>query len=171
MKIFQEELTNKKGFTLLEVMIAILVIMVGTVGVINVLQATTSSVSVSSSRLQAVYLAQEGLEIVRNVRDANWLEARTVPTSWSEGLGTGEWEADYLSQSLFDDYDGDFLNIDANGFYSYSPGTQTGFKRKITVNADPNPLIEKINVRVEVFWTNRGEQLSFSAEENLYNLR
>ena len=159
--IFQSK--RNKGFTLLEVILAIFVIMVGIAGTLGLIQQGISYTQLSSSRLTANYLAQEGIEIVRNIRDANWLKMST----WSDGIPSGDWEADYKTQNLTRSYAGTPLNIDSNGFYSYFSGSPTKFKRKITVAKDTDIL--KISVQVE--WQERGRDNQVTVQENLYNWR
>jgi len=159
---------KKRGFTLLEVILAIFVIMVGIAGTLGIIQQGISYTQLSSSRLAANYLAQEGIEIVRNIRDANWLEMRTnSDITWSDGIPSGDWEADYKTQNLTRSYTGTPLNIDSSGFYSYSSGSPTKFKRKITIAKDTDIL--KISVQVE--WQERGRNNQVTAQENLYNWR
>lgn len=62
-----------KGFTLIEVIVAIFLVTVGIGGVYALIQRTTAFTPVVSARFTAVYLAQEGIELVRNKRDSNWL--------------------------------------------------------------------------------------------------
>ena len=159
---------KKRGFTLLEVILAIFVIMVGIAGTLGIIQQGISYTQLSSSRLAANYLAQEGIEIVRNIRDANWLKMRTNSgITWSDGIPSGDWEADYKTQNLTRSYAGTYLNIDSSGFYSYSSGSPTKFKRKITIAKDTDIL--KISVQVE--WQERGRDNQVTAQENLYNWR
>jgi len=158
---------NKCGFTLVEVLTAIFVILVGIVGALAVIQQTITYTALSSSRLVASYLAQEGIEIVRNIRDGNWLEE----AAWDDGLGGGDWEADYTTQELTDTYDGDFLNIDSNGFYSYSAGSPTKFKRKITIVSDLDGSDPRLRVSVLVEWQQVGKNNQVTAQEYLYNWR
>ncbi len=63
-----------KGFTLIEVVMVIFIISVGLLATFNVVQNITVYSKLTSSRLTATYLAQEGIELVRNRRDTNWLE-------------------------------------------------------------------------------------------------
>lgn len=85
--------SNKKGFTLLEVTTGTFLLTIGVLGVFALIQMIAAFTSSVSSQLTAVYLAQEAIENVRNIRDSNWLEQRyeiTVP--WDEGISTGNWE-------------------------------------------------------------------------------
>jgi len=63
-----------KGFTILEVLVAVLVITVGVLAAFRMAQNITVFSRINASRLTATYLAQEGIELVRNQRDNNWLQ-------------------------------------------------------------------------------------------------
>ena len=155
----------KRGFTLLEVLVATFIITVGIMGSLSLVSRTIYSANISSKRLIAVYLAQEGIEIVRNIRDTNWLEQ----ISWNDGLigclfPTG-CEADYDDQALVSYLDRK-LYIDNNGVFSYSPSaTQTEFKRRITVTPNGSDILE---ILVSVDWQGK---IEVTAQENLYNWR
>jgi len=166
---------TKRGFSLLEVLIAIFIIIVGFSGSVALIVKTIRLSSLSVSRLRAAYLAQEGAELIRNVRDTNWLQIRQGDgVDWDEGLsnhcpGSG-FIVDYTYSGQlnpdFPCYSGQFLRIDNNGFYNYSSGQVTKFQRKITINKIDD---DTIGVLVEVFWKEHGENYSFSLQENLYN--
>ncbi|MCK4453842.1 prepilin-type N-terminal cleavage/methylation domain-containing protein [Candidatus Parcubacteria bacterium] len=72
----------KKGFSLLEVLVAITVITVGLVGIVGLIVYNISISRVSSNKVIAVNLAQEGIEAVKNIRDSNWLAKK----DWYEGI-------------------------------------------------------------------------------------
>ena len=163
----------RQGFTLMEAIVAIFVITAGIVGVLSLVTQTISSAIVSEDKLIAAYLAQEGIEIIRNIRDTNWIEAETYFNDWNEGLTgcSGGCEADYTTSSILDptlpSYNGGrFLKIDG-GFYNYTSGTDTKFKRKITIGS--GPIADSLNVKVEVFWQEKGKTFNVPAQENLYN--
>lgn len=172
MLTFFNFLKRKNGFTLVEVLTAIFVILVGVVGTMATIQQTLAYTSLSASRLVASYLAQEGIEIVRNFRDGNWLEQRTnPPLPWTNGLSSGDWEVDY-NDTVLTAYvgAGRYLKIDG-GFYNYESGTNTKFKRKITIVQDSdggNPCL-KVSVLVE--WQQVGKTHQVTAQEYLYNWR
>ena len=175
----------KKGFTVIEVIVAIFVIVTGIVGVLALVTQTISSATYSSNKLIAAYLAQEGIEIVRDIRDTNWLEQYTDPSNlWDEGLtgcggvcdettGNGcivDYNHSYDPLDPYDPdlplYTGQVLNIDTtNGFYSYSVPTPTKFKRKIVIT----PGVDILAVCVRVEWQEKGVTRQITAQENLYN--
>ena len=170
----------RKGFTLLEVVIAVSVVSVGLVGALLLITRTVSQMNLFSSRLIASYLSQEGIEIVRNIRDTNWLEQATDPSVlWDEGLNTpaclAGCEADYITGSANDTIPlkptlpaygtGRLLKIDNDGFYNYSTVTDTRFKREITIV----PTATTLTVTVETTWTEKAKSYSHKAQEVLYN--
>lgn len=162
------------GFTLLEVILAITCLTIAVGASFALIQQTLASATVIQSKLIASYLVQSGIEIVKNIRDGNWLEQRVDPfISWDEGLPEGDWEIDFKNQILPYDTHGHFLNIDSDGFYSYSPGPPSHFKRKISIsekidlNGDKKP--DKMKVLVEVQWRERGRIQSIQAMEYLTN--
>ena len=149
------------GFTLLEVLISLTIITVGVVGVFALVQQTVSLLPISEQRLTASYLAQEGVEIVRNLRDANIVKGQV----WNLGLtGCGAGcEADYLSSSLTA-WNSRYL-LDNNYFYSYVAGNPTIYKRKITIASTANVL----KITIEVSWQERTRPHSVKAREDIYN--
>jgi Tfp pilus assembly protein PilV len=149
-----------KSFTLIETIVTIFILTTGILALSSLISYFISISSISSQRLIAAYLAQEGIEIVRNLRDANLLGGR----NWDYGLSNGDWQADYDDTTLFA-YTGSFLNLETNGFYGYGPGTQTNFKRRISLQKSGDVL----KILVEVSWQERGRSHSLISQENIYN--
>jgi len=152
----------KKGFTLIEVILAISILTIGASAAWVTLQKILTFTQPLPSRLIATYLLQEGLEIARNVRDKGWIEGK----EWGDGIPNGERQADYKSVNLAQNYSDESLNIDANGFYSHSPGTPTRFKRKFIISKPTSYIIEVV---VEVSWEERGKTHTISGQLDLYN--
>lgn len=158
---------RKNGFTLLEVIITLFVVIVGVVAVYIASQQSLFYTQNSISQLTAAYLAQEGIEIVRNIRDTNWLNNR----NWDTGLtaceaSSGGCEADYGDGSLSPSGATLIpLNLETTGFYGYNSGTPTRFTRRITIGSEPGYL--KVIVLVE--WKQKGGgPKSIGIQENLY---
>jgi len=76
---------KKNAFTLLEVILAISILTVGVAGSFVLIQSTLVSASLNKSKLAAYYLAQEGIETIRNTRDNNLLAIH-------RGVGGVEWD-------------------------------------------------------------------------------
>ena len=153
----------KKGFTLIEVTVAIFVITVGIVGIYTLVPKIISISSANIDTFIASQLAREGIEIVRNIRDTNWLEGN----SWDDGLNNcaGGCEIDYNDPALVT-FQNRYLKIDPNnpnkGFYNYENGKDTKFKRKIVISGT-----DILNINVEIIWP--GEDSPFLVKENLYD--
>jgi len=181
------ESTNKnKGFTIIEVISAIFVLLIGILASYTVIQQIIGYTSIVSSRLVAAYLAQEGIEIVRNIRDTNWLQGEQTGYGLVK-VGSGpDWEADYTTTTFIGtekDLCGDtpyynchtynlnnYLKI-LDNFYKYPlPGTPTKFQRRITVTSlNQNPDADEFRVSVVVFWKDKGKSYTITAQEYLYS--
>jgi Tfp pilus assembly protein PilV len=72
---------NNKAFTLLEVLLAITFITVVFTAITGLILTTLQVNRKNVHNLQATYLAQEGIEAMRYIRDSNWLQNY----SWDEG--------------------------------------------------------------------------------------
>ena len=179
-KLKTPSLKISRGFTLLEVVAAIFILTLGLGASFSLIQQTLAMASVVESKLTAVYLAQEGIEIIRNIRDTNWLEQRAGMNSWDDGLTVCDpcCEGDYrtdtspsltLNSLLQCDYDQlHFLDINEDGFYSYATSgsfVPTKFKRKITIETEPG----KAKISVEVKWTERGKFYNIEICEDITN--
>jgi type II secretory pathway pseudopilin PulG len=158
-----------KGFTLIEVIFAIFILTMSGFAAFSLIQSSLVPATINRSSLVAYYLAQEGAEIARNIRDNNWLEN----TAWNEGLTAGDWEADYNDGAL-SAYAGRYLYIsDASKLFAYiaSPAEndeRSKFQRKITISDVSSGTIE---VSVVVYWSERGRDHDISLTSQLTNWR
>jgi len=84
------------GFTLVEVLLSVTILTIGIIGSISLIGYNINAVTHSVNRLMASNLAQDGFELVRGVRDTNWLQGKTAqadndPNSWRssiQGIGS-----------------------------------------------------------------------------------
>jgi len=63
---------NKKGFGLLEIAVSISVIMISVIPIVNLLSLSLKEEKDVEDSLVAIYMAQEAMEIVREIRDDDW---------------------------------------------------------------------------------------------------
>lgn len=158
----------KNGFTLIEMIVSVAIITIGVFGVFSVITNYSQKTQQQKERLIATYLCQEGMEIVKNIRDANLV----AEVSWSEGLDSctsalGSCEADFLSTDLDRYYDSHYLYIqNSSGAYLYPSSAtvdvKTPFRRKITITPDG---VDKLDVQVDVYWMDN----TMTIYGNLYN--
>lgn len=169
---------KERGFSMVELIITVFIL---SFGIVSVYGAFTNIIIAGhniSSRLIAVYLAKEGMEIARNIRDGNFVNNEI----WDKDIKDCEkgCQADYktgtskeTSLNKLKRYDDNkFLSLNTDGFYSYDSGVVSKFKRKITIT---KPLKKEsykndvLKIAVEVFWDYSGKKFSFATEGYLYN--
>lgn len=163
---------NNSGISILEVVVAILIITIGLVGVLSLVIQNIQVQYVNKNVLIASGLAQEGLELVRNVRDLNWL---TPDYAWDKDIvGDGTYTIDYGGRGSIINVSGindaaTRLYIDSNGFYTHTSlnNVPTNFYRLITVIINANYLDIKCAIR----WQDGAENHDYTAETYLYNWR
>lgn len=78
----KRNITKTKGFGLLEVLLSgvIIITMLGALVILG--RTVLSNLTYSAQRTQATFLAQQGIEIVREIRDTNYIDSRSS-TQWN----------------------------------------------------------------------------------------
>lgn len=176
-KLFKTQ-KNVPGFSLIEMLAVIFIVAVGLVGTSQLVVQSLKAQTINRRTIIAYQLAQEGIELVRYIRDTNWLMGRT----WNEGIVPGVHCIDYENPVLepsSPDLDACYLYLDENNWYhhptiSFNEETQTEFMRQILIMDDAygfsSPYgIDAMKVRVTVEWYEGGTQLRYEAETELYN--
>src|SRR3989338_11323733 len=104
----------ERGFTIVESLVAIAVFTVGISAAIFVIQQSFTVGSRVKNKIIAAYLAQEGIEVIRNIRDRNWMQGNVYDVGdvaancfnesncWTNGIndsdGTGNFTKTGCSQ-------------------------------------------------------------------------
>lgn len=166
---------DSRGTTLVEAMVAVVILSMGLIPSLLVILLANSFSSTMSNNLIAANLAQEGVEIIRAMRDENEFSGRDFDYGLANcGQSTCVWRAEWNSTSLITEtVPGTYLTIDANGVFSYSgSGMSTGFTRRILITKDPSsPGCDcEIRVTVEITWPERRKIQTISVESHLYDL-
>ncbi len=169
---------KKNGFTIIESLVAIAILVVTIVGATSAIQSALSSYVFSKDQIIAFYLAQEGFEQIRNIRDGNQINNR----AWLAGIASGAADPCYFGSACTVDPIASsaatrcasgpgncpFLRQNTTtGFFGYNAAwPATPFRREITIasiNAD------EVAVTVTVNWAKGGTNRQFKARENLFN--
>jgi prepilin-type N-terminal cleavage/methylation domain-containing protein len=114
--------TIKEGFTLIESVVAISVLVTALVGPMTLAAHSISAQKTAKNTLIAANLAQEGIEFVKWYRDNNVLQemAKSLPNNpaekWLDGLDSCRASMCGVDGNRLQDIDGD----DTNGFQVYS---------------------------------------------------
>ena len=156
------------GFTLVETLVAISVLLVSLAGPLTIATKGLSTSLFARDQVVAFYLAGEAVEYVRNVRDTNILNNRPWLTGLDACFGSGMCAVD-VKNSRVDDCAGACapLRYDPlTDFYSYSAGDASPFRRTVsmtTVNAD------EVSINVTVSWKTGALTKQFSIQEHILN--
>ncbi len=187
------------GQGLIEVIVAIAIIASGLTAALSLTSTATRGSRVSTKQIVAANLAREGVEVVRNIRDSNWLQGNNWLTGLVDGTdyngvlrynqSTDSWSIDFTSNAMGDNTElvrnssGRYLSIldEPNGY-------KTGFHRFLDMgliceNPTNNNIVvrytgqscpggyDNIGLKVisQVDWLEDGQTKTFTIEENLYN--
>ncbi len=178
--------TNKnnnkaRGFTIVETIVSLAIFSFSIVALITVSARGISDSSVAKNRLTATYLAQEGLELMRNKRDTAIIQDST--NGWTNfqsstqecSLLLGGCDIDPINQAIYKCSAGSCIiqSDSVTGYYGHGSlnAVNTIFKRVITLEEPStwgsNP--DEYQMIVTVTWTQGVSAQSVKLVENIYN--
>ncbi len=156
---------KEKGFTLIETMVALGILVFVLTGMVSLIILNITSAKNIEKNLIAGNLAQEALEVVRSMRDNDWLEGNDfgdfISTSGEEY--SVQWNDTNLGRGLVVQP----LNFDeATGIYGYDSGEPTIYTRQVLINQVTD---KEISVLVTVEWILRSGTAQLQAESHLFD--
>ncbi len=165
--MFMKENFNKakkeRGFSLLGVVVSLFLVTVGLLGFTGLFSAMEALSAQNKNDLVAGFLAQEGIEIVRRIREnaseLNW-------SDWHSSVSSGDYSVQYDSSDL-EPFQSAPLKFDQNTFvYSYDSGNNSLFYRTVRLQkVDDDQTV----VSVIISWSSKGNNYSLTLEDILYN--
>ncbi len=154
-----------KGFTLIEALVALTLL---TVGLIPAFMQASNAVALSGAvrnSLIASNLAQEGVEVVRSMRDANWFASAPFTTGLDSCLGGCRVQWD--SSAIMPLSGNPPIKFDSlSGLHQYATGTDTMFSRMMTITA---VSAHELRVQATIDWRERSGNKTFTLEYHLYD--
>lgn len=168
---------STKGFTIVETLVAIAVLVAAVIGAMSAIQTGISSYTYSKDQIIAFYLAQEGFEQLRNIRDENNLEER----HWLAGIAESSSDPCFFGEActVSPVETTVAINCSAPGscpllrqdpvedFFGYDAAwPETVFRREITLESVNS---NEVSVTVTVTWSKGTAVREFTARENLLN--
>lgn len=175
-KIFKNK-KNVPGFSLIEMLLVIFIVAVGLVGVSQLVVQSLQSQHISERTVVAYQLAQEGIELVRYIRDTNWL---TPGNSWNDGLEPGDYCIDYINPVLRPTTEECYMYLDDENWY-YSPviidsgSNDNQYRRTINISSSMHTNIyntyasSSISVVSIVSWYEGDRLMHYKTEADLFD--
>lgn len=165
----------RAGFTIIETLVAISILLVMLTGPMEIASKGLFSAIYAKDEITAYFLAQEGIELVKNIRDTNYLkDVGTNNTEWLEDLvNCIEEVPGFLGPGCY--VDGTQpdpsasigqchalscppMYYHAGGIYNYTQagGTKSKFKRSIILTQSDDGDINKTEIISIVEWQSNG---------------
>jgi prepilin-type N-terminal cleavage/methylation domain-containing protein len=187
-KIKKFTLSLSKGFTLIETLVAVTVLMVAIVGPYTIASKGLQSSLIAKDQDIAFNLAQDAVEYIRFVRDTNRLSSG----NWLTGSGGGVNARDLtvcenaagcrvdsitdLQSSIVDcstDPNGvcEPMQYDSsNGYFTYTSGAASIFTRTIQITTPIGGNANEAALTITVSWSDQaGITRSITVREDLFN--
>lgn len=173
--ILAKALRRVKGFTLIETLVAVLLLSTAIAGPLTIAAKGLSAALIARDQMVAFYLAQDAVEYVRFVRDSNKLAGSPWLTGLDACLGASGCTVDPSAGtvaacsgtcSVINKYDAGSGHV----YFSYTLGTPTPqqFKRTVTLAAPPTGETTEEVLTVAVSWrAQSGVTRTISVRENL----
>lgn len=161
-----DRIKQQAGFSLLEVIGVLAIVSVGLIGILSLVNQNLQVQYINKNSLIASQLAQEGLEIIKNRRDTNWVQG--LP--WDNNLGVGKYAMDYTgytASGLADINDARAkLKINGSGFYEHQIGTVSNFSRLLEIT---NKTAASSSVICTIQYQEGINKFKYIAELKLYD--
>jgi len=164
-RIMKIKTKNKRGFSLVEVLFALLVLSIGVASIAALMAGNIKTAVVAKDQVIAAELAQEGIELVVNLKsnkDIGGSFTTETSSNASYHVDINDNFAQFIS-SASSSFPDQVLNLKDEHYLHTSAGVETKFHRRIslTVTAPPNG---SVNVTSQVAWGG-----SFPADCNMGN--
>lgn len=174
-----------RGFTLVETLLAVLLLSVAIAGPLTIASKGLLSAISAKEQIVAFYLGQDAIEYIRFKRDTNCLAAAGAPAScpagsWLSGLsscistdGSALCQIDSI-QDTATSCTGTCspLNFDSTtGYYGYSAGSITGprYIRTVKIITPFGGNSSQARVVVTMTWATSGLQHTITMKEDIIN--
>lgn len=138
---------NKKGFSIGEVVLSTFIVATTLVVVTAIMAKSITVYLEDKNSVVATNLSQEGVELVRNVRDNNWIS----DLDFDDSISSGDYIIDKDSNLLEATESNPVLKYSDSNGYTHSSGESTKFSRQIRI--DVSDTDETIEVTSIVLWS------------------
>ena len=164
-RLWRKMLHKRKpsGFTIIEALVSLVILTTGILPALYLSGLANNLAGNIKNNMVATGLAEEGVEVIRALRDKNWLAS----APFDQGL-VGTWFVEWNSDIPMNAAGGSpYIKLN-NGNYNYTLGKDTIFKRTVTVTQVNSG---EIKVIADVIWNERGRLKNIQIESHFYDWR
>lgn len=166
-KYFKKEIAKNKGFTLVETLVAIFILVVAVTGPMSAAQNSLRAAFVARDQVVAYYLAQDAIEFIKNVRDYESWEGDDWKDIFTQCISTadqqcnfdtvnsvGSYLIDVCGTGDIDDIKCDPMEIDSDEMYVISgEGDEVSkYTRAVFMDDLSDSYVDEVEVVVVVEW-------------------
>ncbi|MDA3803025.1 MAG: prepilin-type N-terminal cleavage/methylation domain-containing protein [Patescibacteria group bacterium] len=165
-----KEFKLKSGFTLIEIIVVLFIISLALLGILSLITQSIRAQNYNKKVIIANQLSQEGIELIRRVRDNNWNNGDPFYTNLAEAIEerkTYIMDYDDSLPTTLVSADDSKLQVNDSGFFIHNIIYEdSAYSREIEVE-----LIDNYRLRVisSVYWTSMGGEQDYQIEALLYN--
>lgn len=149
---------------MIEAMVALVLIVIAMGPVLIMAISAVNVASRIEHNLIAANLAQEGVEVIRNIRDTNWLNG----SAFDSNIPVGTWRVEWNTVG------GGLMTLGSNpalkksnGLYNYATGTDTVFRRTVQISKPNNG---ELILTSSITWAERGNiNRNMGVESHLFD--
>lgn len=154
---------SSSGFTLVETLIAIAILLTAVVGPISLIGDALHKLYYAKDQMIAINLAQEGIEVVRQRRDSNMLGGTVA---WDFGISANDYLVDASSGTITPTTGAQPVYLNG-GFYKQGvSATATQFTRLVTITSIVAG--RELKVVSTVNWKTGGQTGTITVSEYLF---
>ncbi|MDO8572202.1 MAG: type II secretion system protein [bacterium] len=183
-----KKIYSKKGFTLVETLVAISILLMAVVAPLTILAKNISAAFDAKNKVTALYLAEDAIDFVKykiatkfNAGDPGWLDWPPAnPSCPGDGDGGGPYcRVDSFADEIISCAGSDCVLLfdSTTGVYGYVSGSASKFTRTVTVanaSQDPNPNTpssDEVVITATVLWQDHGVDKKTTISEHAFAWR
>ena len=162
----------RRAFTLVETLVAISILLLALAGPMSIAARALSSAYYARDEVGAYYLAQEGIEYVRAVRDQNYLTTSDWLTGEPGGIQLNNCintscvlEVPLFKHSVCSGVCSKLLITSSGGLYNQESGAESPYTRVLTIEQVNS---NEVAVKVTVSWMSGRIPRTFQLVDHLF---
>ncbi|MFQ5661815.1 MAG: prepilin-type N-terminal cleavage/methylation domain-containing protein [Candidatus Paceibacteria bacterium] len=159
--------SKNRGFTLVETLVAITILVVSIAGPITIASKGMASAVFAKDQIVAFYLAQEAVEYIRNKRDENNIKDNDWLNGLSDCIDENICTVDIQNNTISKCPGGGCPVLkydDSDGFYNYASGNDSNFTRSVNIEI---VNVKEVSITATLSWKTGVIDKTFTVKEHV----